>query len=389
MGASSSRDVVVLGAGRAPANATAVVLNVTVTDVQNPTHIAVLPSTGSPVTFSSTSNVNATTGQIVANLVTVRPGANGAVTIFNNQGPANVVVDLIGSYTPPGAQPLRYASVVTNATQSGRVLDTRPGGTLGDVERLYKLSVDGAPCPVLPPVAPPPADCTVPLGPGATMTVDNGGGGQAVVVNVTALNASTSTYLTVYNGATRPGTSTLNVVPGEIVSNQVVVYLDTADNNNADKFKIYNHAGTVDVVVDYIGAFQPPQANQSVRYEVVMGDAPTRIYDSRNFAARLSGGDYGVQVRGVGGVPDTANVKGVILNLTAVAMSGPGYIRLTPTPSSTAAFSHVNFRQWETRANQVIVQLGPTGAINANVYAAGGSGDMVVDVLGWLVEPAG
>ena len=86
-------------AGRAgvPANgATAVVLNLTVTETSTPSHLTVWPA-GQPQPTAS--NVNFVAGQTVANLVVVKLGAGGAVSIANNAGTTQVVADVAGWIT--------------------------------------------------------------------------------------------------------------------------------------------------------------------------------------------------------------------------------------------------------------------------------------------------
>ena len=73
------------------ANATAVVLNLTATGATADTYLTVYP-TGS--VRPTASNVNPGRGQTVANLVTATVGADGSVTIYNNAGATDVVVDV-------------------------------------------------------------------------------------------------------------------------------------------------------------------------------------------------------------------------------------------------------------------------------------------------------
>lgn len=95
-----------------------------------------------------------------------------------------------------------------------------------------------------------------PLGAGEafTMSVAARGdvplGATAVLVNITALNASTRTFITVYpTGTTRPLASILNPSPTLTVTNSATVLL--ADGS----FQIYNSSGTVDVIVDVMAYY--------------------------------------------------------------------------------------------------------------------------------------
>ena len=91
-GAGMARDVQVGGLGGVPADADAVVLNVTVTDVTASSFLQLWP-TGSAQPTSG-SSLNFTAGQTVPNAVTVKLGTDGRVTVFNRQGSANVIIDV-------------------------------------------------------------------------------------------------------------------------------------------------------------------------------------------------------------------------------------------------------------------------------------------------------
>ena len=88
--------------GSVPEDATAVLLNVTLTEGTQETYLSVQPSSD-PLVL--TSNVNATAGATEANLVSVGLGTDDAVRFFNAAGNAHVVVDLAGYFvTTPTPQ---------------------------------------------------------------------------------------------------------------------------------------------------------------------------------------------------------------------------------------------------------------------------------------------
>ncbi|MEU6294927.1 hypothetical protein [Streptomyces erythrochromogenes] len=86
----------VTGTAGVPAQGvTAVVLNVTVTNPTEASHLIVHPhGNGRP----GVSNLNYTSGQTVANLVVV-PVVDGRVTFYNNSGSTDVIADLNGYFT--------------------------------------------------------------------------------------------------------------------------------------------------------------------------------------------------------------------------------------------------------------------------------------------------
>ena len=71
----------------------------------------------------------------------------------------------------------------------------------------------------------------------------------AVVLNVTVTNTTAASYLTVWpSDATQPTASDLNWTPGLTVPNLVVVKV-----GSDGKIKLYNPAGSTDVIIDVVG----------------------------------------------------------------------------------------------------------------------------------------
>ena len=210
--AAESRELDLTPAG-VPATATGVVANVTVAGTTAATYLTAWPA-GSPMPTAS--NLNAVPGQTVANMVTVGLGANGRIDLFNYAGATDVVVDVAGYYTDG-----------FHAVAPARIADTRSGV------------------------------CGVRLGAGETRVVAvagtagvPAGAAGAVALNVTIVNPTAATYLTVWpSGQPQPGSSNVNAVVGT-VPNMVTVGLG-ADGAVA----VSNFAGSTDVVIDVAGWF--------------------------------------------------------------------------------------------------------------------------------------
>ena len=110
-------EVQVAGRGGVPAaGATAVVLNVTVDHPNSPGVLTLWPS-GEPRQLVSSVNFNP--GDVVANMVTVKLGANGKVSLYNLKGWVPTVVDVVGYYTAAPTGSGRFTPLTP-----GRVLDT-------------------------------------------------------------------------------------------------------------------------------------------------------------------------------------------------------------------------------------------------------------------------
>src|SRR5206468_8724421 len=168
--------------------------NVTVTNTTTaPSYLTLWPLGPSrPVA----SNLNWSPGTTIANLVTVRLGAFGLVSIYNEAGNADVIVDVAGYYAASNGVPGgRFHSLAPS-----RYFDTRQSG--------------------------------VPIGPGGIFSFDVTGrngvpdsGVVAVVMNVTATEPSRQSFVTVYPGdqPAPPNASNLNFVAEQTLPNLVVV----------------------------------------------------------------------------------------------------------------------------------------------------------------------
>jgi uncharacterized protein (DUF1501 family) len=219
IGQGEAIDLQVAGRGGVAADSVAVLLNVTATDPTAASFLTVWPS-GRSRPF--TSSVNMAAGQTVPNLVVARLGASGQVSIFNNTGSTNVVVDVLGAFGTGATS--RFVSVTPS-----RALDTRDGiggaaERIGRNERYLPLA----------------GRCGVPAS-----------GVGAVLLNVTLVEPSADTYLTVYP-STRPLplASNLNARSGQVVPNMVVARLGPDGGAT-----VFNHAGSAHVVADVMGYF--------------------------------------------------------------------------------------------------------------------------------------
>ncbi|WP_051833346.1 hypothetical protein [Streptomyces katrae] len=206
-------------AGIPAAGVTAVVLNVTATDPTTDSYVSVYPD---GTTRTSASNLNFTAGQTIPNLVVV-PVVNGKVSFYNNAGSVDLIADVAGYYTTDGT-----GSTYKPITPT-RLMDTRSG-----------LGVPKAK-----------------VGQGGTVTLQGTGnagipatGVTALVLNVTATEPTTGSYVSVYpNGTTRTSASNLNFTAGQTIPNLVIVPVVNG------KVSFYNNAGSVDLIADVAGYY--------------------------------------------------------------------------------------------------------------------------------------
>jgi hypothetical protein len=92
-GENEARNLQIAGRGSVPANATAVIANVTATNTTAWGYLSAWPAGSAQ---PSASNLNFLAGQTVPNLVMMKLGAGGAISIANGPGSANVLVDVMG-----------------------------------------------------------------------------------------------------------------------------------------------------------------------------------------------------------------------------------------------------------------------------------------------------
>lgn len=98
---------------------------------------------------------------------------------------------------------------------------------------------------------------------GAPLNAIPSTGVHSVVLNVTAVDPTALSFMVLYPGdvatANRPAGSNVNFKSGDApTANQVTVRLGSDGGGDEGLFKLYNHAGTVDVVIDINGYFVTP-----------------------------------------------------------------------------------------------------------------------------------
>lgn len=137
----SALELQVTGRGGVPAaGVSAVALNVTVTGATTNGHVQVIP-TGGSTPIGTSSNLNHTRGQTVANLVVVPVGRDGKVTLVT-AGTTHLVVDTAGWYTDQSAPSSSSGLLVP--VEPARLLDTRSGARPGDNASVHVTPVGRA-----------------------------------------------------------------------------------------------------------------------------------------------------------------------------------------------------------------------------------------------------
>jgi hypothetical protein len=369
-----TRAINVTGAFGVPADASGVLLNVTVVNPPVGGYLTVFP-TGAYRPLASSLNYGA--GAAVSNLVQVGTGTADQVSMYASSA-TDVVVDLEG-YTAPSASGGTGAGLYNPLPSPVRLCDTRAGDPShlstpdnqcnGVLDRGETLGVNG----------------TIPIQVGG----DNGvpPGASAAVLNVTVVNPTAAGFLTVYpGGVAQPYTASVNYGAHQVIGNRVIVPLSTGEAQG--QIAVFSSA-SADVVVDVSGYFTG--AGGSGADFTSVGPAQ-RICDSRaGNPSTLSGpffqcvgkaigpaGTLTVNVAGLIGIPTTATA--VVVNLTTVGATANTFLTVFPGPARPFS-ADLNPAAGDVRGNLTVATMGADGTIS--IFNDSGSVDVVVDVVGW------
>jgi hypothetical protein len=340
VGAGQAITLDVTGVGGVPdSGVAAVVLNVTATNATQGTYVTVWP-TGQAK--PNTSNLNVQPNTDTPNAVIATVGADGTIQLANEFGATHLLADVSG-WIPAGSE---YTALTPD-----RVLDTR---------------VDKA--------------AAGPVGPEGTIAVKvtgvagvPAGGVSAVVLNVTAVEATEPTYVTVWpSGQPKPNTSNLNVRPGIDTPNLVIATVGTDGT-----IQLANQFGSLNLIADVSGYFTGGTGYRAL--------TPDRVLDTRqNIGAAgpvPAQGSIDVQVTGLAGVPATG-VSAVVLNVTAAQATDGTYITVWPSGYPKPEASSLNVQPHVDTPNLVIATVGAGGKVSlANQF---GSTHLIADVAGYF-----
>ena len=339
-------EVGVTGVGGVPGlGATAVVVNVTAVDAADAGFVTVWPS---GALAPSVSNINVRKGETAPNLVTVSPGSNGALTILPTTS-VHLLVDVFGYYTSsPGSVDGRFVPLPSPQ----RLYDTRALGTKPGDNAERTVTVAGS------------------VGVPAS-------GAEAVVLNVTADDASAPGYVTVWPaGAKAPQVSNINLDHGgQTRANQVIVKLG---DGGAISLLTSNGAH---LIVDVVGYFTAGGNGPASHSGLFVPAGPTRLLDTRNDTKPIGGSSTNLAVVGQRGVP-AAGVLAIVANTTVVDAAALGFVAVYPRGQAVPNTSNLNFEGGQTIANHVTTLVQDGGVSLQTTVDA----HLLVDLAGWYTR---
>ena len=220
------------------------------------------------------------------------------------------------------------------------------------------------------------------VGPGETLDLRVVGGttgvpvgATAVVLNVTAVGASSGTDVRVYptpDDARVPTVSNINLAAGQTRAGVVTVPV-----GRDGTVRLRNAAGSVSLLADLAGSYAPD--GQAAFHPV----APVRLLDTRGGGTKLGpGATLDLQVAGRGGVP--ASAAAVVLNVTGVGQTAATDIAVYPATAGTSrpGTSNLNLVPGPPVPNLVVAKVGDGGRVR--IRNSNGSTDVLVDLSGWF-----
>lgn len=326
-----------------PAGATAVILNVTVT---NPTAAGFVVARADGSSRPPSSNVNFRPGQTQANEVVIPLPTSRRVVLRVDSASANLVADLVGWATD---LPTAGAGQITTLAGPVRLVDSRTTSR-ARVSGELPVDVNGSV----------PAEAV------------------GVVLNVTLTGATQRGFAVVYpTGSARPATSNVNTEPRQTQANEVISRI-----GRDGRVSVYVDSTAAGVVVDLVGYLLPAGTGGDGFTALAL---PVRTVDSRTGLGTAAGKKTGNTAFTL---PDAvpAGATAVLLNVTATRGTAPGFVAAFPTGGRRPATSNVNFGTGTTQANEVLARIGAGRQVTLFVGGAGGpSTDLVVDVVGYVV----
>ncbi len=341
---------------------TAVAVNLTLVDADQPGYGQALPTFATAVGAHSNFNLDQA-GQTRPNFAIVPVGQNGTISIYTNTG-GNLLVDVFG-----------YFAVAGGTTSAGRLVslptpirarDTRSGPSPAPLQSGNTI------------------DVAVPPGVPAAEVA-------ALVMNITGTDVNGAGFVTAFPGgvlAERDRTSTLNLATGITAANTAVVPVTAS---GVSLFAELGAGGSANVIVDVTGYITNGSAPGSDA-GLFVPLPPARAADSRPTGIIADGATVIVDPDNAPGisVPNTASA--VMMNLTATQTQRYGFATAWAVGASRPATSSLN---WQTGgltvANSTIVRPGTGGRVNVLVTdgdpaTQGTMTHLIADVFGYFTN---
>lgn len=346
--ADSEVEISIAGRGDVPADAEAVVVNVTAINPAARGFVTMYPCGERPL--ASSLNYGAA-GAVVGNEVLAKLSTTGSICAYTSVA-TQLTGDVVG-YVPSGSP---YVSI-----DPARLLDTRVGQMTIDDEAAGEGPVAGG--------------MEVELqvtGRAGVPTTAN-----AAVLNVTAINPAARGFVTIYTCGERPLASSLNYASaGAVAGNEVIAKLSAAGT-----VCIYTSA-TTHLTADLVGHLPGGTSYSPLD--------PARLLDTRAGEMTIDGvaagdgrisGDSDIELTVTGRADVPADAKAVVLNVTAINPDGRGFVTISPCGERPLASSLNYASAGAVAGNEVIAKLSAAGSVC--IYTSSTT-HLTADIVGHL-----
>ncbi len=316
--------------GVAQRGQTAVMLNLTSDQAQEPGFVAAWPCDEPP---TDTSILNVFPGRAIPNAVALEYSSAGVC--FSSTTPVHLIADLTG-VTDSGD---------FRATAPSRRFDSREGRRLaaGEVRRFRIAGRNGVSF-----------------------------SAAAAAINVTVVHPAADGFVLVEPCGGGSSASTMNFRRGEIVPHFTFSALDDGD-------VCVTSLVETDLVIDVFGWMEADSAIELIR--------PNRALDTRTGFGGHRGGlrDGQLVAVQVGGAAGTrVGATNAVVNIVGVDASALGFLNAWPCDRPEPNSSVVNLWPGAVRANQAVVTLSGSGTLCVRAMLVDSSRvDVVVDVVGY------
>jgi hypothetical protein len=200
---------------------------------------------------------------------------------------------------------------------------------------------------------------------------------SAAAITVTATRVTADGVVSAYPAESpQPGTSLLNPRRMRDVANSSIIAL--GEDGAIDVHSTLAIGVGVDLVVDVTGVFVPAERSRGGRFVEM---EPVRVADTRTPDAPASGTAPGTRLRislPAGIAPDA---RALVVNVTTIGGSRPGFFSMWPADRSSTATSFMNVSgSARPLAASLVAPVSPDGLF---IETTGG-GHIIVDVSGWF-----
>jgi hypothetical protein len=211
-----------------------------------------------------------------------------------------------------------------------------------------------------------------------------------VSANASSGTAGTTGNTVDWNGSIPAGgsvTITINATvnagaAGQLISNQGTVSYD-ANGDGSNETNVLTDDPGVGGVSDPT-VFQATLEGSLAFYTVT----PCRVIDTRNPTGGLggpalaAGADRSFLIAGTCGIPATA--KAISVNIAVTEPTGLGNLRLHASDTSVPLVASINYAAGQTRANNAVVVLSPSGELGVFCAQSSGTVHLILDVNGYF-----